>query len=299
MGIYAINCFVFLSIKFLLNALSKTAIVTKQFNFIHLQRGISKQHMMMAFRANHCVQEIMSMGGLFVLQRTLFLIVITAAFVVAAFSGCGYVGYQPQYIVEAHYQEYPHVAYADYAPSFQDDTYEKTHEDEHENSYYAIYEPVLDNLYAVEPLYEELAAEYVALADFIPYTLDYAIVTRVIDGDTIELECGERVRFIGIDAPEIGEPGADEATLFVREHVYGQTVWLEADGDDRDRFGRLRRYIWLAYPTDPQDEEQIMAYQLNALLLIHGLADVMILGTPRNEALFRRIAQPTNVVRLS
>lgn len=121
-----------------------------------------------------------------------------------------------------------------------------------------------------------------------PITED--VVTRIIDGDTIELSNGERVRFIGLDAPEIGEPGADEATNFVREKVYGRTVWLEADENDRDRFGRLRRYIWLQYPTNPRDEYQIRAYMLNAMMLERGYAEVMILGNVRNEALFRRIS---------
>jgi len=125
----------------------------------------------------------------------------------------------------------------------------------------------------------------------IPHGLTEAIVARVIDGDTIVLESGEWVRFIGIDAPEIGEPGADEATEFVRELIDGQTVWLEADGNDTDRFGRLRRYIWLRIPTDTQCEDQIRAYMLNALLLENGLADVAIFGEVRNEALFRELAQ--------
>ena len=118
-----------------------------------------------------------------------------------------------------------------------------------------------------------------------------AVVIRVIDGDTVELSNGERVRFIGIDAPEIGEPGADEATEFVRERVEGRTVWLEPDGNNTDRHGRLRRYIWLQMPTDSTDEYQIRAYMLNALLLEYGLADVMIVGNVRNEGLFRRIAR--------
>ncbi|MCL2381233.1 MAG: thermonuclease family protein [Treponema sp.] len=120
--------------------------------------------------------------------------------------------------------------------------------------------------------------------------LTQATVLRVIDGDTIELAGGERVRFIGIDAPETGEPGADEATRFVRELVQGRTVWLEADGADRDRFGRLRRYVWIQQPTNTQDPDQIRRYQLNALLLQHGLATVMIIGSVRNEALFRQLA---------
>ena len=117
-----------------------------------------------------------------------------------------------------------------------------------------------------------------------------ATVARVIDGDTIVLASGERVRFIGLDAPEVGMPGADEATRFVRQRVEGRVVWLEADGADRDRFGRLRRYVWLQQPTNPQDPNQIRQHQLNALLLANGLASVMIIGNVRNEALFRQLA---------
>ena len=121
--------------------------------------------------------------------------------------------------------------------------------------------------------------------------LQSAIVSRVIDGDTIDVEFTineqrERVRFIGIDTPEIGEPGADEATQFVREKIDGQTVWLEADGNNRDAFNRLRRYIWLRLPPDPMDEIYIRQYMLNALLLSNGLARTLIIGNPRNAELF-------------
>jgi micrococcal nuclease len=72
-------------------------------------------------------------------------------------------------------------------------------------------------------------------------------VARVIDGDTIELEGGERVRLLCIDTPERGQPGYTEATEFLRELVAGKAVRLEADPEhvDRDRFGRLLRYVWL------------------------------------------------------
>jgi micrococcal nuclease len=120
--------------------------------------------------------------------------------------------------------------------------------------------------------------------------LTEAVVLRVIDGDTIVLTCGERVRLIGIDAPERGEPGADEATQFVIERGgRGVTVWLEADGADRDRFGRLRRYVWLKHPGNTYDEDEIRQYQLNAMLLEEGLARVLIIGRVKNEALFRRL----------
>lgn len=56
-----------------------------------------------------------------------------------------------------------------------------------------------------------------------------AEVSRIIDGDTIEVNINGdsyRVRYIGIDTPEIGEPFADEATDKNRELVEGQIVWL-------------------------------------------------------------------------
>ena len=61
-------------------------------------------------------------------------------------------------------------------------------------------------------------------------------VARVIDGDTLVLDSGERVRLLGIDAPERGEPGADAATSALREMAAGRRVRLERDG--RDRWGR-------------------------------------------------------------
>jgi len=120
--------------------------------------------------------------------------------------------------------------------------------------------------------------------------LTEARVRRVVDGDTIVLNNGERVRLIGINAPELGQPGANEALQFVKERIEGSTVWLEADGENHDRYGRLRRYVWLQRPADTQNENQIRQYQLNAMLLENGLAGVMIIGNVKNAALFRRLA---------
>jgi len=117
-----------------------------------------------------------------------------------------------------------------------------------------------------------------------------SVVSRVIDGDTLELVGGERVRLIGVDAPELNHPGGREASAFVRELVEGRMVWLEPDGANRDRFGRLRRYVWLRNPSNTYDTAQIRRYQLNALLIEHGHARVMIVGRVRNDALFRQLA---------
>jgi len=69
-------------------------------------------------------------------------------------------------------------------------------------------------------------------------------VTRVIDGDTIDVSTGERVRLIGMDAPEAGACGAMEATNALNVLIGGQAVALTAGArDDRDRYGRLLRYV--------------------------------------------------------
>lgn len=68
-------------------------------------------------------------------------------------------------------------------------------------------------------------------------------VKRVIDGDTIELANGQIVRFVGVNAPNNGEPFEEEATEANAKLVSGKTVTLEYDAYTSDRFGRV-----LAYP---------------------------------------------------
>ena len=70
------------------------------------------------------------------------------------------------------------------------------------------------------------------------------LVQRVIDGDTVVLADGERVRYIGMDTPERGEPFFDEATEYNRRLVEGQRVGLLKDQSETDRFGRLLRYVF-------------------------------------------------------
>ncbi|OGI69136.1 hypothetical protein A2824_01940 [Candidatus Nomurabacteria bacterium RIFCSPHIGHO2_01_FULL_42_16] len=76
------------------------------------------------------------------------------------------------------------------------------------------------------------------------------LVKRVKDGDTIELENGETVRYIGIDTPESVHPQKPvqcfgvEASQRNKELVEGKLVRLERDITDRDKYGRLLRYIY-------------------------------------------------------
>lgn len=68
-------------------------------------------------------------------------------------------------------------------------------------------------------------------------------VKRVIDGDTIELANGQIVRYVGVNAPNNGEPFEEEATEANAKLVQNKTVTLEYDTYTSDRFGRI-----LAYP---------------------------------------------------
>lgn len=77
------------------------------------------------------------------------------------------------------------------------------------------------------------------------------LCVRVIDGDTIELEGGERVRLIGVDTPESVDPRrpveyfGKEAASFTRRQAQSKTVRLEFDHETVDRYGRTLAYVYL------------------------------------------------------
>jgi micrococcal nuclease len=66
----------------------------------------------------------------------------------------------------------------------------------------------------------------------------------VVDGDTIELSNGRRVRYIGINTPEHGQPFYAEAATANRQLVEGKTVQLELDLETFDQYGRTLAYVW-------------------------------------------------------
>lgn len=69
-------------------------------------------------------------------------------------------------------------------------------------------------------------------------------VARVIDGDTVVMSDGSKIRLIGIDTPERGQDGFTEASVALEQLVLGQVVTLVPGArDDVDRYGRLLRYI--------------------------------------------------------
>jgi micrococcal nuclease len=80
------------------------------------------------------------------------------------------------------------------------------------------------------------------------------VVTRVIDGDTIEVNIDGtiyKMRYIGIDTPELDDERpefralAQEATRLNRQLVEGETIRLEKDVSETDKYGRLLRYVYV------------------------------------------------------
>jgi micrococcal nuclease len=125
-----------------------------------------------------------------------------------------------------------------------------------------------------------------------------ARVLEVIDGDTIKVSIEEAiytVRYIGMDAPETRYPGRPvewmgrEATLVNRALVEDNTVLLEEDISETDRFGRLLRYVWVGdllvnevlvrqgyaqvstYPPDVKYQERLLSAQEVAIEAGRGL----------------------------
>lgn len=105
-----------------------------------------------------------------------------------------------------------------------------------------------------------------------------------IDGDTIVVELEnrngnlreERVRLIGIDTPETNDSFGNQPECYGKEATNktdsvlvtakDDTVWLEADVDDQDQYGRLLRYVWYESTIDGE------VHLLNADLVREGYA---------------------------
>lgn len=77
-------------------------------------------------------------------------------------------------------------------------------------------------------------------------------VSKVIDGDTIELEGGNKVRLIGVDTPETVDPRrpvgcfGKEASNETKKLLQDKIVILQKDISDTDKYGRLLRYVYLS-----------------------------------------------------
>jgi micrococcal nuclease len=105
-----------------------------------------------------------------------------------------------------------------------------------------------------------------------------AVVTRVVDGDTVEARIGgevEDVRLIGVDTPETVKPGTPvqcfgpQASHFSKGRLTGERVRLVFGVERRDVYGRLLAYLYLD------------GRLYNGALLRHGLARTLTI--PPND----------------
>ena len=107
----------------------------------------------------------------------------------------------------------------------------------------------------------------------VPSNAREATVTRVVDGDTVELGGLGKVRLIGVDTPEVYggvECYGREASAFARRQLDGRRVRYTVGREARDRYGRLLAYVWL------EDGRSF-----NALLVGRGYAEP--LTVPPND----------------
>ncbi len=99
----------------------------------------------------------------------------------------------------------------------------------------------------------------------------YYAVKKVYDGDTILLTNGKKVRFLGINTPEVAgrnkeaQAGGDEAKRWLSKQLQNKKVRLETDVEKKDKYGRLLAHVFT--------EDKL---HLNLLLVKKGLAAVSI-----------------------
>ncbi len=118
-------------------------------------------------------------------------------------------------------------------------------------------------------------------------TFEEAKLIRVIDGDTIEVELNNKqysVRLIGINTPESVAPDSyktknsiegTEASNTVKDMLSDiETIYLQKDISDTDKYDRLLRYVWIEKPTDENDINEISTKMLNAILVNKGIAEI-------------------------
>ena len=89
----------------------------------------------------------------------------------------------------------------------------------------------------VSPVYEAL-----------PSGAEKYTVRNVYDGDTLTLVDERRVRFLGIDTPELKEkqPFAEEAKEYTKKLCHKKEIYLTYDGKKEDHYGRLLAFVWVS-----------------------------------------------------
>ena len=97
----------------------------------------------------------------------------------------------------------------------------------------------------------------------------HGVVTSVIDGDTVVLDSGERVRYLLVDTPEVtggnDECFGAEATTFNSDLVLGQEIELDYDVDCLDYYDRLLAYV------------SVGGHEVNRLIIERGYGCVLFI----------------------
>ncbi len=108
-----------------------------------------------------------------------------------------------------------------------------------------------------------------ALSSFAPFSSPAlaATVASVIDGDTVVLTDGTKVRYLGINTPERGQPFYEEAKRFNEQLVQGEEVRLENRRQGPDTYGRVLAYVYVG------------AVLVNARLIAEGLGHLFVIGS--------------------
>jgi len=116
-----------------------------------------------------------------------------------------------------------------------------------------------------------------------PSSDEYRKITKVIDGDTIETDRSERIRYIGINTPEIAnklKPDqcfAQAAKKKNEELVLNKTVRLEKDISETDKYKRLLRFVYITQ----SDGKEI---SINQFLIREGYAQLMTIPPDVSKA---------------
>jgi micrococcal nuclease len=149
------------------------------------------------------------------------------------------------------------------------------------SNYPDMYLPTYADIFSEDPLFDregifpgipELEGRVQDTFIFPPDRLDMreAFVAFVIDGDTIETTDGERIRLVGINAPELPTKAGEFSQLILERVLAGKQIFIEDGENPIDDFGRTLAYIWLgdvminqfmvgagfARPTNFQDNTQ-------------------------------------------
>lgn len=135
---------------------------------------------------------------------------------------------------------------------------------------------------ADDPFAQSIRSRYPELKD---RKITVTEVKRVVDGDTFETKEGDKVRLIGVNTPETVKPNSPvekygkEASDFTKGKLTKKKVYMFADAGDKDKYGRLLRYVWV-------DGEPVM---FNEVLVRDGYANTMTV--PPNVMFQKRFLQ--------